>query len=120
MAWTALKSGGGKEYELEQLGSTYTSNFSSISVANTVVKIGKFCRSLLFLKSYTNQMVTLKQRCLVAKFSRASSIAEIIMPDRQKISDGNLEQENVLEEFKLEVDRLLKRNRDLFVSEDKT
>lgn len=43
------------------------------------------------------------------------------MPDKQKnqISDGNLEQANVSEEFKLEVDRLLNRNRDLFVSEDK-
>lgn len=65
-------------------------------------------------------MVTLKQRWLVAKFSRASSIAEIIMPNRQKISDGNLEQANVLGEFNLELDRLLKRNRDLSVSEDKT
>ena len=46
-------------------------------------------------------------------------MTEIILPDRQnyKITDEDLEQVNVPEEFKTEVDWLLRRNRNLFVNE---
>ena len=49
------------------------------------------------------------------------SITEITLPDRQnyKISDEDLEQVKVPEEFRSYVERLLRRNRELFVNEDR-
>ena len=69
----------------------------------------------------TNQTVTLKQGWSIARVNEASSITEITVPDKQMshISDEELQQVNVSEEFKPEIDGLLKSNRDLFVSEDK-
>ena len=48
-------------------------------------------------------------------------ITEIILPNRQsfKILDEDLEQVSVLKEFKPEINWLLKRNRDLFINEDR-
>ena len=65
---TKFRNGGSKKYEIEQLSSGYVCNFSGISAANTVVKIAKSCRFLLLIMNNTNQMVTLKWRCPIAKF----------------------------------------------------
>ena len=118
---TKLRNVGGMEYEIEQMSSGYVSNFSGISVANAVVKIPKSRRFPLLIMNNTNQTVTLERGCPVARFGRVGSISEITMPDRResKISDTDLEQAGVAEEFKPEIDRLIKRNRDLFVSDDK-
>ena len=68
-----------------------------------------------------NQTITLKRGCPIAKFERASNITEIIMPNKQnnKSPYVDLEQAHAPEEFKPEIDRLLKRNRDLFVCDKK-
>ena len=68
----------------------------------------------------TNQTITLKRGCPIDKFERAGNITEITIPDKQnKSPDVDLEQAHAPEEFKPEIDKQLKRNRDLFVSDDK-
>ena len=69
----------------------------------------------------TNQTITLKRRCPIAKFERAGNITEIIMPDKQNNKSPNvdLKQAHALEQFKPKIDKLLKRNRDLFVNDAK-
>ena len=68
-----------------------------------------------------NQIVTLKRGCPIAKLSVVGSITEITWFNSQndEISVVDLEQINVPEEFKSEVERLLRKNRDLFVNEDR-
>ena len=58
----------------------------------------------------TNQTVTLKQGWSIARVNETSSITEITVPDKQTshISDEELQQVNVSEEFKPEIDGLLK------------
>ena len=121
MARTALRNGGGREYAIEQLSSGYASKFSGVSVVNAIVRIKKSRKFPLLIMNNTNQTVTLKQGWSIARVSDASNIPEITVPDKQtnQISNEELEQGDVSEEFKPEIDGLLKRNRDLFVSEDK-
>lgn len=118
---TKLRNKRGKEYEIEQLSSGYVSNLSGISVANAVVKIPKSRIFQLLIMNNTNQTITLKRGCPLAKLEKAGNITEITMPDKQnnKSSDVDLEQAHVPEEFKPKINKLLKRNRDLFVSDDK-
>ena len=84
MARTMLRNGGGKDYAIEQLSSGYTSKFSGVSVANALVRIDKSRRSPLLIMNNTNQTVTLKRGCPIAWFTKASSITEITMLDKQK------------------------------------
>ena len=118
---TKFRNGGGNDYRIWQMSSKYVSNFSGISVANTVVKIAKSLWVPLLIMNNTKQMVTLKRRFPFAKFWRAGNITEITMPDRQKNknSDIDLEQVHVSEKFKPDIMWLLKRNMDLFVIDKK-
>ena len=125
MAWTVFRNGGGWKYVIEQLSSGYASKFNGLSVANAIVRIKKSRKfPLLIMNSISLisiQTVTLKRGWSIARVSEASSITEITVPDKQtsQIFNEKLEQVNVPEEFKPEIDGLLKRNRDLFISEDK-
>ena len=109
------------ENVIEQLSRGYASKFSGVSVANAIVRIKKSRKFPLLIMNNTNQTVTLKQGWSIARVNETSSITEITVPDKQTshISDEELQQVNVSEEFKPEIDGLLKRNRDLFVCEDK-
>ena len=53
----------------------------------------------------TNQMITLKRGCPIAKFERAGNITEITMPNKQnnKSPDVYLEQAHAPEQFKFKL-----------------
>ena len=120
-AQTKLRNRCGKEYEVEQLGSGYVSKLCGVSVANAVIKIKRSRKFPLIIMNNTNQTVTLKRGCPVAKFTRAGAITEITFPDKQKsqITDTDLKNVDVPREFRPYIERLLENNRDLFVSEDR-
>lgn len=121
MAQVGFKNGQGLEYEIEQISSGYVSKLSGISVANSVVRINKSRRLPLMIMNNTNQTVTLRRGCPIARCSVGGSITEITMPEKhmRKESDKTVKGVKVPEEFKSEVDKVLERNKDLFVTEDK-
>ena len=116
---TKFRNGAVKEYEIEQLNSGYVSNFCGI-VANALVKIANARRFPLLIMNNTKTIIS-KRGCSITKFERTGNITEIIMPNKQnnKSPDVDLVQAHAPEQFKPEIDRLLNRNRDLFVSDDK-
>ena len=120
-AQTKLKNRDGKIYEVEQLTNGHVSKLSGVSVANAVVKINKSRRLPLLIMNNTNQTVTLRRGCPLAKISKSGLVTEITWPNKQdyQISDSELLEVEVPEEFRPRINRLLKRNRDLFVNKDK-
>ena len=86
-------------------------------MANAIVRIKKSRKFPLLMMNNTNQTVTLKRGWSIARVSEASSITEITVPDKQtsQISNEELEQVNIPEDFKPEIDGLLKRETCLLV-----
>lgn len=121
MARTKLRNGVGRVYEIEQLRSGYVSRFCGISVANAVVRINKSRTFPMIIMNNTNQTITLRRGCPVAKFSTIGTVSEITLPTKQKyhIADADLGKVDVPEEFRPKISKLLEENKDLFVSEDK-
>ena len=90
------------EYETEQQSSGYISNFSGISVANAVIKIAKFCRFPFLIMNSTNRGVNNSKRQVI--------LLKFLSPIEKRIKNfnDNLKQACVPEEFKSEIERLLK------------
>ena len=120
-AKTSLQSRKEETFEIEQLRSGYVSSLCGISVANAVVTIGSARKFPLAILNNTNQTVTLRRGCPIARLSRAGSIDAISLSNKEKynVTDQELDQVEVPSKFKAEISNILRENRDVFTSEDK-
>jgi len=118
---TQSKSVNRDAYQTEQLTSGYLSNLYGISVASTVVTLNKSQKVPILIMNNTNQTISLKRGCPVAKLHETAKINEISRADKTtyRLKDEELNKVEVPSEFREEVMTLLRKNIDLFTSEDK-
>ena len=118
---TSLKGRVGEIFEVEQLKAGYLGLLAGVSVANAVIKKNSERRLPLVIVNNTNQTVTLKEGCPVARIYKTGSINAISPTNgsAKGATNEELEQVGAPEEFRRVVDNVLKKNRDLFVTRDK-
>ena len=118
---TRLRDRAGETLEVEQLESGHLSNLCGISVASSVVKLGKARRLPLVIVNNTNQTVTLKRGCPVARLITPGEVNEISPSNRNtyKVTNEELEKVEVPSQFRSGVQEMLRKNRDVFASDDR-
>lgn len=116
-----MRNGQGLDYEVVQIDKGFLSDLSGVSVANTVVKIKGRKSFPLLIMNNTNQTVKLKKGYKIGRCRRTEVVMAISKPNKQKKSGNksNLNGIKVPEEMRKVLNKVLQRNTDLFVTEDR-
>lgn len=103
-------------YEAEQLQSGFVSNLCGVPVSNALVTVGTTARISLLIVNHT-----LRRRCLIArhKWVERVNIISALEAKQLHVEERESEQGNEPEEFRVPILKLLKKNIDLFATNDK-
>lgn len=104
-----------KPYEVEQLKSVFASSLYA------VLTVGTMDRIPLLVVNNTNQTVTLRGRCPIARLNQVDSFNTTppLETKRHHVKERELDQVNVPEEFRVLIYMLQKKNRNLFATNGK-